>query len=205
MIVSGLNLPPEIEAQAYETFLSTATPNLIMQMACERYQMKSRNGTKLRFSRMNKLPTAPVQLAQDGAPIPATPIVRIDIDAEMGFNGQYVAVNQRVLLQNQDAVIINLSKLLGLSMRMTEDQLTRDTLAASATVYRCTGGTNGDLPSNLSLSDIDTVTTMLDGADAHMILDSIEGEARIGKYKMSLNMTPDADVKSLVIDLEAVA
>ena len=28
---------------------------------------------------------------------------------------------------------------------MTEDQLTRDMLAATATFYNCTGGTNGDL------------------------------------------------------------
>lgn len=102
MIVSGLNLPPEIQTQAYKTFLSTPTPNLIMQMAAERYTMESRNGTTIRFSRNNRLPTAPIQLSQDGAPIPGTPVVRVDLDAIMGFYGQFIAINQRVILQNQD-------------------------------------------------------------------------------------------------------
>lgn len=42
-------------------------------------------------------------------------------------------------------VLNETAELLGLSMRMTEDQLTRDMLAAAATVYNCTGGANGDL------------------------------------------------------------
>lgn len=63
---------------------------------------------------------------------------------------------------------------------MTEDQLVRDMLAATATVYNCTGGNNGDLPTNLSLADNDTVTTALLSEDAWMILDRQEGENRFG-------------------------
>lgn len=63
---------------------------------------------------------------------------------------------------------------------MTEDQLTRDMLASSASVYNCTGGANGDVPSNISLADIDDVTATLLTNDAWMILDSIEGEDRFG-------------------------
>lgn len=63
---------------------------------------------------------------------------------------------------------------------MTEDQLTRDMLAGTATIYNCTGGANGDVPSNLSLSDIDEVTSALLSDDAWMILDNIEGEDRFG-------------------------
>ncbi len=63
---------------------------------------------------------------------------------------------------------------------MTEDQLTRDMLASTATMYNCSGGTNGDNPSNLSLSDIDIVTSALLTNDAWMVLDSQEGEDRFG-------------------------
>lgn len=64
--------------------------------------------------------------------------------------------------------------------RMTEDQLSRDALAASASSYTCSGGTNGDSPTNLSLSDIDEVTTGLLSNDAWMILDRQIGEDRFG-------------------------
>ena len=72
------------------------------------------------------------------------------------------------------------AELLGLSLRMTEDQLTRDMLAATATFYNCTGGTNGDLPTNLALSDVDDVTSALLTNDAFMILDTIGGENTFG-------------------------
>ena len=65
-------------------------------------------------------------------------------------------------------------------MRMTEDQITRDMLAASASIYNCVSGNNGDLPTNLTGADIDNVTTMLLSNDAWTIMNSIEGEDRFG-------------------------
>lgn len=38
------------------------------------------------------------------------------------------------------------TELLGLSLRMTEDQLTRDMLAGTATAFNAVGGFNGDNP-----------------------------------------------------------
>jgi hypothetical protein len=61
----------------------------------------------------------------------------------MSIYGQYLAVNQVVVLNNQDATLNAFAELLGLSMRMTEDQLTRDMLASTASIYNCTGGVNG--------------------------------------------------------------
>ena len=77
-------------------------------------------------------------------------------------------------------VLNETAELLGLSMRMTEDQLTRDMLQATASVYNCTGGNNGDNPSNISLPDFDEVTSMLLSNDAWMMLDRIGGEDKFG-------------------------
>ncbi len=93
---------------------------------------------------------------------------------------QYVAINQQVVLQNQHAVLAETAELLGLSMRLTEDQLTRDMLASTATMYNCTGGTNGDVPSDLSGGDIDEVTAALISNDAWMILQRQGGENKFG-------------------------
>jgi hypothetical protein len=67
-------------------------------------------------------------------------------------------------------------------------------LAATASMYNCTGGNNGDLPTDLSLSDIDEVTSALLTNDAWMLLDTIGGEDKFGKNC--------AELKSLLIDLE---
>ena len=66
-------------------------------------------------------------------------------------------------------------------------------MMATASMYNCTGGNNGDLPTNLALSDFDQVTSTLMTNDAWMILDTIGGEDR--KFVL---------VKSSLIDLEPV-
>ncbi len=83
---------------------------------------------------------------------------------------------------------------LGVSLRQTEDQLTRDMLASTASFINCTAGVNGDNPTELTRADVDTVVEALVGNNAYTIMDNIEGEDRFGKLC--------AEVKSLLIDLE---
>lgn len=70
--------------------------------------------------------------------------------------------------------------LLAQSMRETEDELIRNMLASTAAVINCTGGTNGDNPTELSRSDIDTTVISLLNNDAMMISDNIEGTLKFG-------------------------
>jgi len=64
--------------------------------------------------------------------------------------------------------------------RQTEDQLTRDMLAATAGFINCVGGANGDNPTNITRSDINDVVRALLGSDAYTVLDNIEGEDKLG-------------------------
>lgn len=56
----------------------------------------------------------------------------------------------------------------------------RDMLAATSAFVNCVGGTNGDLPTELTLSDIQTVYAQLKGNSAYSFLTGIEGENRFG-------------------------
>lgn len=64
--------------------------------------------------------------------------------------------------------------------RQTEDQLTRDMLASTASFINCTGGVNGDNPTELTRSDIDDVVRSLLSNNAYTVLDHIEGEDKFG-------------------------
>ena len=180
MITTTNTLPAPVQQTFDDVLLSVRTPNLIHKLGALAKRLPTKGGRTLRMARYDRLPTAPVPLGPSGATPPATALNRVDIDATMSFYGLYVAINEQVTLQNQDPVLNETAQLLGLSLRMTEDQLTRDMLAATASIYNCTGGTNGDLPSNLSLSDISEVTQMLMSNDAWMILNNQEGEDKFG-------------------------
>jgi N4-gp56 family major capsid protein len=69
---------------------------------------------------------------------------------------------------------------LGVSLRQTEDQLTRDMLASTASFINCTGGVNGDVPTEITRSDVDTVVRALLNNNAYTIMDNIEGEDKFG-------------------------
>jgi len=69
---------------------------------------------------------------------------------------------------------------LGVSLRQTEDQLTRDMLASTASFINCTSGVNGDTPTEITLSDVQTVVRALLNNNAYTIMDNIEGEDKFG-------------------------
>lgn len=53
-------------------------------------------------------------------------------------------------------------------------------LASTASFINCTGGINGDNPTNLSRADVDTVVRALLSNNAYTIMDNIEGEDKFG-------------------------
>ena len=69
---------------------------------------------------------------------------------------------------------------LGVSLRQTEDQLTRDMLASTASQVNCTGGNDGDNPTEITRSDIDGIIRTLADNNAYTILDNIEGQDKFG-------------------------
>lgn len=62
----------------------------------------------------------------------------------------------------------------------TEDELTRNMLAATAAAINSVGGVNGDNPTEITRVDVDEVVRVLLNNNAYTILDNIEGEDRFG-------------------------
>jgi hypothetical protein len=54
-------------------------------------RLPAKGGRTLRMARYDRLPTAPVPLGPSGATPPATPLSRVDIDAQMSFYGKPLA------------------------------------------------------------------------------------------------------------------
>jgi len=77
-------------------------------------------------------------------------------------------------------VLNEASKRLGVALRQTEDELTRNMLQATASQINCVGGVNGDIPSEMTRSDVDAVIRSLADNNAYTISDNIEGEDKFG-------------------------
>lgn len=60
------------------------------------------------------------------------------------------------------------------------NRMTRDMLAGTASFINCTGGVNGDQPTEITASDVLTVQAQLLGNDAYTIMDFIEAQDQFG-------------------------
>lgn len=153
---------------------------MIHKVPAMKYSMPRNGGRTLRMRRYQPLATAMVPLGNSGVTPPAQTLSAVDIDATMSFYGTYVQINEQVTLQNQDPVLNECARRLGVSLRQTEDQLTRDMLASTASFINCTGGVNGDNPTEITRSDVDEIVRQLLGNNAYTILDNIEGADKFG-------------------------
>jgi len=77
-------------------------------------------------------------------------------------------------------VLNEAASVLAQSLRETEDELTREMLLSTASSVNCTNGTNGDVPTEITRTDIDDVIRALVNADAKKIGDTIQGQDRFG-------------------------
>ena len=179
-ITTTSTLPAPVQQSFSYKLLSVPVPNMIHKIPAMRKNMPRNGGTTLRMRRYNPLNTAMVPLGNTGVTPPAQALTAVDIDAKISFYGTYVMLNEQVTLQNQDPVLNECAARLGVSLRQTEDQLTRDMLAATAGFINCVGGVNGDNPTEITLQDCDTVTQTLLTNNAYTIMDNIEGENKYG-------------------------
>lgn len=179
-ITTTSTLPAPVQQSFNYKLLSVPVPNMIHKIPAMLKNMPRNGGTTLRMRRYNPLNTAMVPLGNSGVTPPAQNLTAVDIDAKISFYGTYVQINEQVTLQNQDPVLNECAARLGVSLRQTEDQLTRDMLAGTAAFINCTGGVDGDNPTEITRSDVDTVVRTLLNNNAYTIMDNIEGEDKFG-------------------------
>ena len=173
-------LPAPVQQSFSYKLLSVPVPNMIHKIPAMKKNMPRNGGSVLRMRRYNPLGTAMVPLGNTGITPPSQQLTAVDIDAHIDFYGTYVQINEQVTLQSQDPVLNECAARLGVSLRQTEDQLTRDMLSATASFINCTGGVNGDNPTEITRPDVDEIVRTLLNNNAYTIMDNIEGEDKFG-------------------------
>jgi N4-gp56 family major capsid protein len=160
--------------------LAVPVPYMIFNLPATKKYMPKNGGRTFRMRRYNPLLTATVPLGNSGIEPAPQNLTAVDIDAQVQFYGTYILLNEQVTLQSQDPVLNQAAKRLGVSLRQSEDELTRDMLLSTASFINATGGANGDNPTNIARSDVDNVIETLADANAYTVSDMIEGADKFG-------------------------
>jgi N4-gp56 family major capsid protein len=148
-------LPAPVQQRFDLKLLSRPMPDLIHKLMAMKKRLPERSGQILRLRRYNNLQTATVPLGPAGINPPPQTLSALDIDARVEWYGSYVLITDQVSLINEDPVLNETASVLAQSLRETEDELTRNMLAATAAFINSTGGVNGKVVAVLKSSLID--------------------------------------------------
>jgi len=156
------NLGPMILQSLAPAMLYVPTPSFNYILVCDKVSMTTNGGTTCRFMRPRALTPPTVQLGNSGIDPPAQVPQRDIIDAQMAFFGTGCIINEQVILQDQEGVLAWVSERLAVAMRQAEDLILRDYIVSAASQINASGGSNGDNPTNLGVSDFSLVAATLD-------------------------------------------
>ena len=147
---------------------------------CDKVEHASKRRNYLQIYATTALQPPTVQLGNSGIDPPAQVPQRDIIDAQMAFFGTGCIINEQVIFQDQEGVLAWVSERLAVAMRQAEDLILRDYIVSAASQINAGGGTNGDNPTNLGVSDFSLVATTLDTNNAYKFMSAVEGRHRFG-------------------------
>lgn len=180
MTVSISTMPPQIQQRYNSKLLSTPERNLIFNLFATPVELPDNQGFIDRQSRYDRLDLFPVPLDDAQTNPPSQQLNRVDVDCRVRVYATYIVLTRQVTITNEDPVLNSAAARLGQAARETQDVLQRDNLESTASVINCVGGANGDLPTEMSLSDTDDIVTLLQNNSAEYITNMIEGENKFG-------------------------
>jgi N4-gp56 family major capsid protein len=181
----------------------TAYPQLIHAKFAQKRILPEKSGDTVVFRRYARLDTVPVPIV-DGITPPGSALSATDIKARVDFYGNFVTITNQVELTVEDRVLNEAARLLAQNLGQTIDEVTRDVLASVATVVGCSSGVNGNTPTELTKTDIDSMVQTLLGNDAEMISEIIPGRDAFGTAPVRPSFWGYIDT-ALLDDLELVS
>lgn len=96
-------LPPPVQQDFALKLLSVPTPNMIHKIPAVKDRIKRNSGNIKRYRRYNPLPVSLVPLGTSGVTPPSTNLTAQDIDAKIDWYGEWLEINEQVVLNNQES------------------------------------------------------------------------------------------------------
>ena len=169
MTVSIANVPPQLLQNLTKKMLSTPQRNCIHNLFASVVEMPDNSGFIDRQSRYEALDLFPVPLDDAQGNPPAQLLDRTDVDCRVRVYSTYILLTRQVTITNQDPVLNSAAARLGQAYKETSDVLQRDNLESTASVVNCVAGENGDVPSEMSVTDVDDIVALLRQNDGEYV------------------------------------
>lgn len=180
MTVNISNMPPQIQQRYNDKLLSTPESNNIHNLFATPVELPDNQGFIDRQSRYEALDLFPVPLDDAQTNPPSQLLNRVDVDCRVRVYATYIVLTKQVTITNEDPVLNSAAARLGQALRETQDVLQRDNLEATASIINCIGGSNGDLPTEMAVSDVDDIVALLQNNDGEYITNMMGGQDKIG-------------------------
>lgn len=180
MSVNLGNMPSQIQQNYTNKLLSTPERNCIHNLFASVIEVQDNDGFINRQSRYDALDTFEVPIDNAQLNPPSQLLSRVDVDCRVRNYATYIVLTRQVTITNQDPILNASAARLGQAYKETSDILQRDNLESSASVVNCVGGLNGDLPTEMALSDLDEIVALLQTNDGEYITNMIDASRKIG-------------------------
>jgi N4-gp56 family major capsid protein len=178
MTASISTLPPQVQQRYNAKLLSTPERNLVHMLFATPVELPDNQGFIDRQSRYDRLDLFPVPLDDAQANPPPQQLNRVDVDCRVRVYATYIVLTRQVTITNEDPILNSASARLGQALRETQDVLMRDQLESSASIINSVGGQNGDLPTEMAISDVDDVFTILQNNSGEYLTNIIEADLK---------------------------
>ena len=179
-IMNTGNTGPVILQSLAPGMLYTPCPELNYILVCDKQVLPRNSGSTLMMMRPRAMTPPTIQLGNSGIDPVAQVPQRDVIAATIAYYGTGAVLNYQMLLQNQDSVLAWVTDRLAVSAKQAEDIILRDFIVSAASKIYAGGGSNGDNPTNLGMSDFSMVATTLDSNSARKFVSGIDGTNKFG-------------------------
>jgi len=180
MSVNLGNMPSQIQQNYTNKLLSTPERNCIHNLFASVIEVQDNDGFINRQSRYDALDTFEVPIDNAQLNPPSQLLSRVDVDCRVRNYATYIVLTRQVTITNQDPILNAAAARLGQAYKETSDILQRDNLESSASVINSVGGSNGDLPTEMALSDLDEIVALLQTNDGEYITNMLDATTKIG-------------------------
>ena len=202
-ITTTTEISPALSTYYDRVLLERALPMLIHDQFADNRDIPAKSGNTIKFRRYSALTTATTPLTEGQTPN-GQKLAKTDLTAQVAFYGDFVTITDVIDLTVEDPVLTVEAQLLGEQAGETRDELTKDMLAATASLTQATSGSNGNTMTEINKTDIQSVVQTLLGNKAKMMTSVMTAGRGVGTTPVRAAFWGTIHSDLITPDLEAV-